>query len=578
MPGATKLDGTAKKRKRVEIGTNGKQTVAKSRKAPKTTSSGTGNDNDDVQEKILLLESQTLESRSNYNNIIALQRYVSSAEIKTTQTAITAAVSLCRIFCRLIASEALVKRKSDSLADTEVRTWLKQRLRDYAICLSHSPWVGGTDGTMESTALTLLMRIVKSEVLQGGKKAETAWRNQSSVFRITVEAIMSQKEAELARSEFVDNFVEEFDDVRFYTFLAVKEILAGQIGSEEVVENYVEGAINLLAAFEGIPTKQDELQDWYGGERSDSSHQLLSLSAHRKLAQEAWLAVFRAPLSQAQRKRLLSIATRQILPWFPNRLEHLADFLTSSFSAGGSSSLLALSGIFHLMTNRNLDYPDFYTKLYSLLDEQVLHSKHRSRFFRHMSLFLSSSHLPATLVASFIKRLARLALQAPPGAIVYIIPWTYNILRSHPTCTFMIHRPYHPAHLVHAAHTESSGAGIQDPFSMEETDPNITNAIESSLWELETLMSHYHPNVATLAKILGEQFTKRDYVLEDFLDHSFASLVEGELARNLKSSVEVEWEIPKRIFTTEEDEEGGDGLNAIGRLFETVSKGNNVII
>jgi U3 small nucleolar RNA-associated protein 19 len=55
-------------------------------------------------------------------------------------------------------------------------------------------------------------------------------------------------------------------------------------------------------------------------------------------------------------------------------------------------------------------------------------------------LFLSSTLLPATLLASFIKRLSRLSLNAPPAAVVMIIPFTYNILKKHPALMVMIHR------------------------------------------------------------------------------------------------------------------------------------------
>ena len=48
--------------------------------------------------------------------------------------------------------------------------------------------------------------------------------------------------------------------------------------------------------------------------------------------------------------------------------------------------------------------------------------------------------LPVTLLASFIKRLARLSVNAPPTAIVMIIPFTYNILKKHPSLMTMIHR------------------------------------------------------------------------------------------------------------------------------------------
>ena len=66
--------------------------------------------------------------------------------------------------------------------------------------------------------------------------------------------------------------------------------------------------------------------------------------------------------------------------------------------------------------------------------------------------------------------------------------------------------------------------GYVDPFDAEETDPLQTGAIESSVWELETLMSHWHPNVATLCRIIKEQFTKERYMVEDFLDHSYGSV------------------------------------------------------
>jgi U3 small nucleolar RNA-associated protein 19 len=102
--------------------------------------------------------------------------------------------------------------------------------------------------------------------------------------------------------------------------------------------------------------------------------------------------------------------------------------------------------------------------------------------------------------------------------------------------------------------------GMDDPFDMEEEDPMQTGAIDSSLWEIETLQSHYHPNVATLAKIISEQFTKRSYNLEDFLDQSYTAILNTELGRELKKTPVVEYEIPKRIFTASDTELGPLGV------------------
>ena len=548
MPGILVNGDSDRKRKRLSDEENG----VKSRKAPKPAANG-----ESAQAQILQLEEQILGGREHYNNIVQLQTLANRFD-KKPKTATLAAVSLCRVFCRLIASDALVRRKDGADADVQVAQWLKGRLQDYVQGLT--TWIGSPEAVQESTALTLLMRIVKEETTQGTKRSDQAWRTPKSTFTVLVRSLLDKTDADGARQEFVDNFVEEHDDVRFYTFLAVKEVVSGVDSGSSVATN----AINLLSHIEGIPESEDQLEDWYGQEPASESHQLRSLNAHRKAAQEAWLSIFRSPLTKADRKTLLAITARQILPWFTTRMELLTDFLTDSFDAGSSIALLALSGIFHLMTTHNLDYPDFYTKLYSLLDGDVMHSKHRSRFFRLLEKCLGSSHLPAAMVASFIKRLARLSLHAPPGAIVWVIPWVYNTLKSHPACTFMLHRTFHPAHAIYANHPSYLTDGMDDTFEMAQRDPMRSGAIESSLWELHTLTSHYHPNVATLAGILGEQFTKRDYQLEDFLEHSYAGLVASELGKDMKKTPVVEWEIPKRIVTAEEG-----GLNELGVLLQS---------
>jgi U3 small nucleolar RNA-associated protein 19 len=281
----------------------------------------------------------------------------------------------------------------------------------------------------------------------------------------------------------------------------------------------VDEAIDLLSAIETVPETKEELEDFYIPAPEKKSHALYSLAAHKKHAQGAWLALMRMEMTKERRKKILGLMTTSIAPWLI-KPELLMDFLSDSYDTGGSTSLLALSGVFYLIQERNLDYPSFYRKLYSLLDPNVLHSKHRSRFFRLLDTFLASTHLPAVLVASFIKRLSRLTLNAPPAGIVAVVPWIYNLLKRHPTCTFMIHREIRGPAEKEALENE----GMGDPFVADERDPMMTNAIDSSLWEIVMLQSHYHPNVATLAKIISEQFTKQAYNLEDFLDHSYGSV------------------------------------------------------
>ncbi len=148
--------------------------------------------------------------------------------------------------------------------------------------------------------------------------------------------------------------------------------------------------------------------------------------------------------------------------------------------------------------------------------------------------------------------LSRLCLFAPPSAIVAILPFIYNLLKQHPTTTFMIHRhPYPP-------YTKFKHNLGNDPFDPNEPNPQLTNAIDSSLWELETCQSHYHPTVASIARIISEQFTKRQYNLEDFLDHGYATLLESEFKKKEKKPPVVEYKIPKKIFSSGDSEESED--------------------
>jgi U3 small nucleolar RNA-associated protein 19 len=155
-------------------------------------------------------------------------------------------------------------------------------------------------------------------------------------------------------------------------------------------------------------------------------------------------------------------------------------------------------------------------------------------FLLLLTLLTFCSHLPATLLASFIKRLSRLSLNAPPAAIVMVIPFTYNILKRHPALMVMIHR-------VPAEDDDVSSTGTShflyplidftshlttktDPFNADELNPNLTNALTSSLWELYSHKRHYHAGVSTLARVFEEAFTKMPYAMEDFLDHGYGTV------------------------------------------------------
>ncbi len=88
------------------------------------------------------------------------------------------------------------------------------------------------------------------------------------------------------------------------------------------------------------------------------------------------------------RKVLLRVHA-SVLPNMTNPVM-LADFLTYALDRGGITGMLALNGIFVLVTQHGLEYPAFYRRLYNLISEEAFAAKHRAQFFKLADLFLSS--------------------------------------------------------------------------------------------------------------------------------------------------------------------------------------------
>lgn len=299
-----------------------------------------------------------------------------------------------------------------------------------------------------------------------------------------------------------------------------------------------------------------------------------SVPQQKAVFSSAWLSLLLPPsradgsgpaggaLSLAHTHEILLRLHIQILPHLL-KPTMLLDWLVDSVDAGGATSLLALNGLFTLMIKHNLDYPAFYPKLYALLGgstrdaatgkttttPSVLHMRYRSRFLRLLDTFLSSTHLPATLVASFAKRLSRLSLRAPPAAVVSVLPLIWTMLKRNPQCMQLIHRNFtsDASTTSGAVDKFSSGpSGVTDPYDPIEADPTKTRAIESSLWELASLgaslaaaqnngrdpigidglggQSHWLHSVTTLSRILADPFTRERYDLDDFLDLTYATV------------------------------------------------------
>ena len=79
------------------------------------------------------------------------------------------------------------------------------------------------------------------------------------------------------------------------------------------------------------------------------------------------------PLPEHIYKRVLQVLTSAVIPRMTNPVL-LADFLTRAIDRRGLVGILALHGLFALVTQHGYEYPQFYRRLYSLLSPQVCNS------------------------------------------------------------------------------------------------------------------------------------------------------------------------------------------------------------
>ncbi|KAI0266569.1 CBF/Mak21 family-domain-containing protein [Gloeopeniophorella convolvens] len=588
------------------------------RKKRKISTSGDGD------ASIKALESQLTEAVSSNSSLNPLADLISlAASLEEPQAVLKTIYACYRIFVLLILKGFL-----EGAADEEakvVRIWILERLEDYSRLLHGL--LKDEESILRTSALNILMSLVK-HLSTSLSKSSSQPQFHVSHFKKVIHALLTcppsgrSGKKRLARDVhpgeldpevrelFVTKWLNTYDDVRWFFLRDTEPILSAS--NSDTDPQVPENLLSILEKLGSFPSNQSDIKSWWveelqtkppkpkkaaaGSAPQDSEsedelededdwrkffdeedkskrtsepstrlhrltvHQSLhSLPSHRAVFTRIWLRLL-PRLSSNERAgsalslRVLNIMHHDVMPHL-TRAVMVMDWVGGCVDYGGVVGLLALNALFVLIQEYNLDYPSFYTRLYAFLDQDLLHLKYRGRFFRLTELFLSSTHLPATLLASFVKRLSRLSLTAPPSSIVLTIPFVYNILKRHPALMCMIHRD------------DEESESYKDPFLADEPNPNLTNALDSSLWELYSHKHHYHSGVSTLAQIFEEAFTKPNYPLEDFLDHTYATLIEGELKRRIKKEPAVETDLPGSVFKAIESDQPDAGHNLVESLW-----------
>ncbi|CAH2267677.1 jg15697 [Pararge aegeria aegeria] len=159
----------------------------------------------------------------------------------------------------------------------------------------------------------------------------------------------------------------------------------------------------------------------------------------RRCANRCWSFACLWPLCEDSRthRRALLLLVERLMPLL-NKPHLATDMLCDSLDAGGPISMLALQGVLELVRRHNIEYPDLYDRLYAMFEPEMFATRYKKRLLHLADIFLSSTHLPESLVAAFAKRLARLALVACPEDAGGLLQLVANLLLRHPALKRMI--------------------------------------------------------------------------------------------------------------------------------------------
>ncbi|XP_071946361.1 nucleolar complex protein 4 homolog B-like [Antedon mediterranea] len=477
---------------------------------------------------------QSLSGKKNSNCIIDILKLTHDAD----KSIVTAAIKgLSRIFTMLLAKQEMIIKEDEE--DKKYKQWLQDRYKDCIQCLIDVIANKNSKPITQELAMCTIVKLLEAESRNPLKQNQGYFFPRSPLEKLLTCLLSSMQDFTHLMNRFQEYL--EYDDMRFYTL----EVVSGKIRETnsrvqklDAAQKKMEEELfckNTLCLLEQVtmPT-EDCLSNFLTPLPPDDEEiRATQLKEQRKAFSNAWLSFLLLSLPLQTYKTVLFMMHDKVIPHMSSPVM-LTDFLTASYNIGGAISLLALNAIFILMTQHNLEYPEFYKKLYSLLEPSIFHVKYKARFFYLTNLFLSSSHLPAYLVAAFAKKLSSLALTAPPPAVMLVVPFVCNLIKRHPTCKTLIAR--------------DTEAMKDDPFLADETDPSKCRALASSLWELKTLKHHYLPSVATTAGSIERPFPKVEWDLTDFYESSYDEMFTTEINKKVKH-VPLEFEAPSGLFS-----------------------------
>ncbi|CAI9288422.1 unnamed protein product [Lactuca saligna] len=513
------------------------------------------------------LGEQLLSSRAHINNLPLLLNFLDLKSSYPREFLLESLLSLQSFFTPLLPQLPSSSAKPTEDPESIYQTWVRSKFDDFVQCLIQL----ALSPSLDEEAL----REVVMDTLMECVKVGNAGTFHSSIYHKFIHSLVySTDEYDTLLNLLVTKYF-KYIDVRYFTYISLEKITrtldvkdcqdtdpesantkleSPARASGQLLVHNIHNVISKIPPIEQLG-ENSEYEMWNGsgvfskegktkskktkgteekqGEVKKSSNDVASLANISKKMKlkfsKAWMSFLRLPLPIDVYKEVLVALHQTVIPYLSNPIL-LCDFLTRSYDIGGVISVMALSSLFVLMTEHGLEYPNLYVKLYALLEPSIFIAKHRAKFFQLLDSCLKSPLLPAYLAASFAKKLSRLALTVPPSGGLVIIALIHNLLRRHPSINCLVHQE-------DDGETETVKSGI-DHFNNEETDLLKTNAMRSSLWEIDTLRHHYCPPVSRFVLSLENDLTVRskttEVAIKDFSSGSYATIFKEEIRRRVK--------------------------------------------
>ncbi|KAF3794804.1 Nucleolar complex 4-like protein A [Nymphaea thermarum] len=424
------------------------------------------------------------------------------------------------------------------LAESIYRHWLKARFDEFFDLLSGLAVSPETDENLKDIALDAIMEFIR----QGKRGAFQS----DLLFRFLHKIVYSEYSVATLLSLFKSKYF-NFVDVCYFLYIGIAKLSRGfnpaKVSGISSKETDSEQSEKVLAVKDGFRESKKV---------TDEASVTSILKKMKNRFSKAWMSFLRLPLPLDLYKKVLTDLHETVISNLANPLL-LCDFLTRSYDAGGVVSVMALSSLFVLMTQHGLEYPRFYEKLYALLVPSLFLVKYRAKFFEFLDTCLKTPLFPAYLAAAFAKKLSRLALSTPPSGSLAIIAIIHNLLRRHPSINFLVHQhfddkdvdntPTEPKEFNEKGESDACVLKVgkkpgMDPFVNEESDPAKSNAMKSSLWEVDNLRHHYCPAVSRFVLSLENDLTVRaktsEIEVKDFSSGSYGTIFKEEVGRRIK--------------------------------------------